>query len=149
MKAARHARILDIVEKEVIETQELLADRLRELGFKVTQATVSRDIKELRLSKVLSQDGRYKYATIQEAESALANRFIRMFGETVLSIAANKSLIVVRTITGSAGIAAEAIDALKWDEILGTLAGDNTVFVAVRDGVDTHEFMIRLKNLLR
>ena len=94
-----------------------------EHGFTVTQATVSRDIKELRLIKVLTPEGRYRYATVEKAEADLQERFIQMFANCVLSVASAGNLIVVKTITGSASAAGEAIDSLKWPEVLGTICG--------------------------
>ena len=112
MKTVRQVAILDIIEKNEIETQEDLADALRQRGIKVTQATVSRDIKELRLLKVLTPMGTYKYATADKAENGLTERFIRMLAESLLSVAASNNLIVVKTLNGSAGVAAEALDNL-------------------------------------
>ena len=136
MKTARHDMILDIIEKEPIETQDDLAEALKKRNFKVTQATVSRDIKELRLIKVLTDDGRYRYAVADRASSGLIERFIKMFSQSVLSVEYNESIIVIKTLSGSANVAAEAIDALKWPEVLGTLAGDNTIFVTCRKSID-------------
>jgi len=136
MKTARHDMILDLIEKEVIETQDDLAEALKKRNFKVTQATVSRDIKELRLVKVLTDDGRYRYAVADKASSGLIDRFIKMFSQSVLSVEYNESIIVIKTLSGSANVAAEAIDALKWPEVLGTLAGDNTIFVTCRRSSD-------------
>jgi len=136
MKTARHDMILDLIEKEVIETQDDLAEALRKRNFKVTQATISRDIKELRLVKVLTDDGRYKYAVADKASSGLIDRFIKIFSQSVLSIEYNESIIVIKTLSGSANVAAEAIDVFKWPEVLGTLAGDNTIFVTCRKASD-------------
>ena len=127
MKNARQTAILSLIEQNDIETQEELARKLREMGIVVTQATVSRDIKELRLLKVLSGKGGYKYATADKAEHGLTDRFVRMFKESVLSIAYANNIIVIKTLSGSANVAAEAIDSMRLPEILGTMAGDNTV----------------------
>ena len=127
MKTVRQMAILDIIAKQDVETQEELAEALRDRGIQVTQATVSRDIKELSLLKVLTPSGSYKYATADKAENGLSERFIRMLAESLLSVAASNNLIVVKTLSGSANVAAEALDSLHWPEILGTLAGDNTV----------------------
>ena len=132
MKTVRQVTILDIIEKNEIETQEELADALRQRGIQVTQATVSRDIKELRLLKVLTPMGTYKYATADKAENGLTDRFIRMLAESVLSVAASANMIVIKTLSGSASVAAEALDSFHWPEVLGTIAGDNTIFMVVR-----------------
>lgn len=149
MKSARHAVILDIIERYNIDTQEELASRLREQGMNVTQATVSRDIKELRLIKVLSEDGGYKYATVDKAEAGLKDRFISIFAHSVISMLASGNLVIIRTISGTAGAAAEAIDNLRWEEIAGTLAGDNTIFIAIKEGEDANELIRRFQTILR
>lgn len=149
MKAKRHAMIQKIITAQNVETQEELASLLREQGYSVTQATVSRDIKELRLIKVLTPEGRYKYATVEKAEADLQERFIRMFSNCVLSVTAAGSLIVVKTITGSASAAAEAIDSLKWPDILGTIAGDNTIFIAVREGKSVMDLVKRFQKMMK
>ena len=126
MKSTRHTAIAEIIESRNIETQEELAEALRERGILVTQATVSRDIKELHLIKVLSETGGYKYATLDKAEKGMNERFIRMFAESVLSVVCANNLVVIKTLAGSAHVAGEAVDSLKWPEILGSIAGDNT-----------------------
>lgn len=114
MKSARQIAILDLINNRSIETQEELADALRQNGFQVTQATVSRDIKELRLVKVLSSDRTYRYATSERNENNLSERFIRMFSDTVVSISSAYNQIIIKTISASASIAAEAIDNFQW-----------------------------------
>ncbi|MEA5059322.1 MAG: arginine repressor [Candidatus Pelethousia sp.] len=149
MKSARHAIILDIIERYNVDTQEDLASRLREQGMNVTQATVSRDIKELRLIKVLSEDGSYKYATVDKAEAGLKDRFISIFAHSVISMIATGNLAIIRTISGTANAAAEAIDSLHWEEIAGTIAGDNTIFIAVKEGQDANELIRRFQTILK
>ena len=149
MKTIRQVAILDIIEKKDVETQEELADALRMRGIQVTQATVSRDIKELRLLKVLTPMGTYKYATADKAENGLAERFIRMLTESVLSVTSSNNLIVVKTLSGSANVAAEALDSLHWPEILGTLAGDNTILLIIRSNEDVPGVTARIKELMK
>ena len=149
MKSVRHTIILQLIEQEQIETQEELVARLQEKGYDITQATVSRDIKELHLIKVQTGDGHYKYATVDQAESRMMDRFIRMFAQSVLSIASAGNLIIIRVISGSANVAAEAIDSLRWPEIVGTLAGDNTIFCAIADDVDMADMLNRFHSLSR
>lgn len=149
MKTVRQVAILDIIEKNEIETQEDLADALRQRGIKVTQATVSRDIKELRLLKVLTPMGTYKYATADKAENGLTERFIRMLAESLLSVAASNNLIVVKTLNGSAGVAAEALDSLHWPEVLGSLAGDNTILLVIRGQEDVPSVMARIQDMMK
>lgn len=148
-RANRQLKILDIISKHDVDTQEELVDYLRSEGFAVTQATVSRDIKEMGIIKTLSSDGRhYKYAAQQTKEATAADKFLSMFKNTVISIKSSGNLIVLKTETGSAGPAAELIDKLSYDEVLGVIAGDNTIFVAVNglDHVDT--IRRRLEDLL-
>ena len=147
MKSVRHAVIKEIIETQDIETQEELAAALRARGIDVTQATVSRDIKELRLLKVLSEGGGYKYATADKAEHGLADRFIRIFSESVLSITPAKNLIVVKTISGSAHVAGEAIDSLKWPEVVGTICGDNTMLVIALNEENVEKLMHKFEQI--
>lgn len=148
MKIARHAKILEIINNKEIETQEDLAEELRKSGIDVTQATVSRDIKELKLIKVLSDNGTYKYASISPTENMLSDKLVAIFAQTVLLIDYVNNTVVVRTISGSASAAAEAIDSLGWDGIVGTLAGDNTVFILARNNDKAEEIVGKLKKLI-
>ena len=131
MKSARHSLILEIIEEKDIETQEELAEELKRRGVKVTQATVSRDIKELRLLKVLGDHGRYKYATVERAEKGVNDRFIRILSESVASPAC------------------EAIDSMKWSEVLGTIAGENTVLIITRSEEAVESLTARIHALLK
>ena len=148
MKSVRQVAILDIIDKQDVETQEELADALRAQGIKVTQATVSRDIKELRLLKVLTPSGAYKYATADKAENGLSDRFIRVLAESMLSVAVSGNLVVVKTLSGSANVAAEALDSLHWPEVLGTIAGDNTILVIVRSNEDVDSVLRRFRSIV-
>ena len=149
MKTLRQMAILDIIAKQDVETQEELAEALRARGIQVTQATVSRDIKELRLLKVLTPSGSYKYATADKAENGLSERFIRMLAESLLSVAASNNLIVVKTLSGSANVAAEALDSLHWPEILGTLAGDNTILLIIRSEAEAPDVVRRIQEMIK
>lgn len=148
-RANRQLKILDIISKHDVDTQEELVDYLRSEGFAVTQATVSRDIKEMGIIKTLSSDSRhYKYAAQQTKEATAADKFLSMFKNTVISIKSSGNLIVLKTEAGSAGPAAELIDKLSYDEVLGVIAGDNTIFVAL-DGLDhVDTIRRRLEDLL-
>ena len=130
-------------------TQEDLAEALRQRGIGVTQATVSRDIKELRLLKVLSANGVYKYATADKAEHGLSDRLIRMLTDSVLSISSANNLIVIKTLSGSANVAAEALDSLHWPEVLGTLAGDNTILMIIRSNEEAPVIISRVQELMK
>lgn len=149
MKATRHAMILELIDKLNIETQDELAQRLKESGFKVTQATVSRDIKELRLIKALSDDGTYKYATIDKAESGLHDRFVKIFNQSVVSVTSAGSILVIKTISGTANAAAEALDFMKWSDVAGTLAGDNTIFVAMKDAKYASDLIKKIQAIMK
>ena len=149
MKNARQAAILSIIEQYDIETQEELAGKLKAMGIVVTQATVSRDIKELRLLKVLSGSGGYKYATADKAEHGLSERFVRMFKDSVLSISYAGNIVVIKTLAGSANVAAEAIDSMHLSEILGTMAGDNTILAIVQNEADAETTVNRFRDMLK
>ncbi len=149
MKNVRQTAILSIIEQYDIETQEELASRLRKMGIDVTQATVSRDIKELRLLKVLSASGGYKYATADKAEHGLSDRFVRMFRDSVLSINFANNIIVIKTLSGSANVAAEAIDSMRLPQILGTMAGDNTILVVVRNEEEAEKTVEVFQDMLK
>lgn len=149
MKTVRQVAILDIIEKQEIETQEELASALNARGIRVTQATVSRDIKELRLLKVLTPSGKYKYATGDQADNNLTDRFIRMLAESLLSVSSANNLIVVKTLSGSANVAAEALDSMHWPEVLGTLAGDNTVLLIIRSNEETITVNSRIREMMK
>lgn len=148
MKVNRHAKILEIINSKAIETQEELAEELKNSGIDVTQATVSRDIKELKLTKVLNDDGKYKYAAITQKDNFMSNKFIGLFAQTVTNVENVDNFIVIKTISGSAPAAAEAIDSLNFDGIVGTLAGDNTIFVLARNREKVIEITERMKKML-
>ena len=132
MKNNRQTVIAELISSCEISTQEELMNMLAERGFNVAQATVSRDIKELRLLKVLSDNGGYKYATAEKAEKGMNDRFIRILSESIIGMECVNNLMVIRTISASASAAGEAIDSMKWNEVLGTIAGDNTLLVIGR-----------------
>ncbi|MBK5246179.1 MAG: arginine repressor [Peptostreptococcaceae bacterium] len=133
MRYSRQNRILGLIKDHEIETQEKLAYLLKEDGFDVTQATVSRDIKELQLIKSLSSSGKYKYALGVTVDAPITDRFVKIFKDTIISVASSGNLIVIKTLTGCANAAAEAIDSLSLPFMLGTIAGDNTILIIVDD----------------
>lgn len=149
MKARRQALIREIVECQSIQTQEELAEALRAHGMVVTQATVSRDIKEMHLLKVLADNGNYRYATMEKGDSGMNDRLIRMLSDSVVDISSANNLIVIHTLPGSAHVAAEAIDSLKWQEVLGTIAGDNTILAIVRSNDEVDDVVRRFRSLIK
>ena len=149
MKAMRHAMILQLIDGMEIDTQEMLADQLLARGVSVTQATISRDIKELRLVKVLTDHGTYKYSTTDRVEKNVSDRMIRLFSESVVSLTEAENLIVIKTMPASAGIACEAIDGLNWNEIAGTLAGENSIFVAIKSKEQVPAVMNRFRAMMK
>jgi transcriptional regulator of arginine metabolism len=132
MKYSRHAKILEIIEKNVIETQEEIAEKLKELGMEITQATISRDIKELRLIKVMTEDNRYRYAPFSKNENIISNKLMNIFAEAYVSSDYANNIVVVKTLSGMAQAAAAAIDSLKWSDIIGTIAGDDAIMIVCR-----------------
>lgn len=133
VKARRQLKIQEIISHEAIHTQEELADRLRESGFVVTQATVSRDIKEMGLIKVPTPDEDYRYASPGSAHPVNSlERLKRRMRETVVTINDSENLIVIRTISGNAQALADLIDKANWDEIIGTVAGDDTILLVIK-----------------
>ncbi|AKA70187.1 arginine repressor [Clostridium scatologenes] len=133
MKVTRHAKILEIISSKNIETQESLAEELKISGMDVTQATVSRDIRELKLIKVLGDNGNYKYATRVHTENFLSDKLMNIFSQTAISAENVDNFIIIKTISGSANAAAEAIDSLNFHGIVGTIAGNNTILILARD----------------
>ncbi len=149
MKSTRQNAILELIREKDIDTQEELADVLRQRGFKVTQATVSLDILDLRRLKVLSPGGAYKYAAAERPENSLSERFQRIFSESVLGMAHAYNQVIIKTLSGSANVAAEMLDSLHWPEILGTLAGDNTILMIVRTVEEVEVVLRRIDDMLR
>lgn len=148
MKVTRQARILELINSKEIETQEELAEELRKSGIEVTQATVSRDIKELKLIKVLSGKDKYKYASVSPNENFLSNKLVHIFAETVVNIDCVQNIVLVRAITGAAPAAAEAIDSLNLEECVGTIAGDNTIFILTRTPEKANDLYYKLKKMM-
>ena len=147
MKTNRQNEIIRLISSQDIRTQEELASELRALGYKVTQATVSRDIRELRLIKVAAKGGGFKYAKPERHEIAVSERLTRILTDSLVNVDSSGNIIVVKTLSGSANVAAEALDNLGWPEILGTIAGDNTIFIVARNESDTAEIADRIRGL--
>ena len=144
-KLTRQAEILKLIHQVEIETQEELAQKLQERGFRVTQATVSRDIRELKLTKVPGENGGIRYALLQTKEKNEAGRYVRVLKDTVKRVDTAENLLVVITAPGMAMAAASVLDEMGWTEIVGCIAGDDTIFCAVR----SREEAIRIKDKLQ
>ena len=148
MKSKRHAKILEIINKNEIETQEELSEKLEAEGYQVTQATVSRDIRELRLTKVAMNSGKQKYVQLTETNGNMAEKYIRVLKDGFASMDMAQNILVIRTVAGMAMAVAAALDAMNFHEIVGTIAGDDTIMCAVRSVEDNENLMERLRRIL-
>ncbi|MBD5455394.1 MAG: arginine repressor [Lachnospiraceae bacterium] len=148
MKKSRHQKIKELVEEYEIETQEELADKLKEAGYTVTQATVSRDIREMKLSKIPMGDGRQKYTILLQGDHYLSDKYIRVLKDGFVSMDMAQNILVVKTVSGMAMAVAAAIDAMKLKEIVGSIAGDDTIMMAVRTVEDTETVMEKIRSVL-
>ena len=148
MKVNRHAKIVELINKYQIETQDELAEYLNEAGFKVTQATVSRDIRDLKLTKVPAENGRQKYAVLQSAQNGMTEKYVRILRDGFSSMDMAQNILVLKTVSGMAMAVAAALDATNWNEIVGCIAGDDTIMCAVRTVDDTILLMEKIKKLL-
>jgi len=149
VKVARHEKIKELIQKYDIDTQEELAARLNEAGIKVTQATVSRDIRALKMTKVTDKEGKSRYAILMEIPSELGDKYTRVLHDALLTIDQGQNIVVIRTVPGMAMGVAAALDALQWDEILGCIAGDDTVMCAARTSEEASGVVEKLKNILQ
>ncbi|MDR1736029.1 MAG: arginine repressor [Oscillospiraceae bacterium] len=149
MKAQRQQKILEIIENENIETQEDLAERLKHYGFSSTQATMSRDIKELRLVKVLDASGVYRYAMPGAQEGAFSNRLRAIFRESVTTCEAARNIVVIKTLPGLASAACSALDSMRIDGLAGTLAGDDTAFLVLKSDEAAEGLILKIQEILR
>ncbi len=147
MKAERHARIVDLIGKYDIETQEELAEYLKREGCQVTQATISRDIRELRLTKIATNDGRQKYALMQPQDGGMNEKYLRVLKDGFVSMDMAQNILVVKTVSGMAMAVAAAIDAMHWPEVAGCIAGDDTIMCAIRSVDDTLRVMDKIHGL--
>lgn len=148
MKENRHAKIVELVSKYNIETQEELAERLNQEGYKVTQATVSRDIRDLKLTKVPTEGGRQKYAVLRSAENVFAEKYFRILKDGFVSMDMAQNILVIKTVSGMAMAVAAAIDEMNWYEVVGTIAGDDTVMCAIRTIEDTKAVMEKFRRIV-
>ncbi|MCQ4773984.1 MAG: arginine repressor [Lachnospiraceae bacterium] len=148
MKIQRHAKIVELINQYDIDTQEELARRLKEAGFRVTQATVSRDIRELRLTKIAVDGGKQKYVVMNTQSSELDEKYLRILRDGFVSMDMAQNILVIRTVSGMAMAVAAAMDALNWKEIAGCIAGDDTIMCAIRSVDDTLLVMDKIQKIL-
>jgi transcriptional regulator of arginine metabolism len=150
MKRKRHEKIIELIEQYDIETQDELADRLREAGFQVTQATVSRDIRELQLSKVSNKGGtRQKYALLKHPDHQMGEKYIGIMREAFISMDQAQNILVIKTVSGMAMAVGAALDNIGWKEIVGCIAGDDTVMCVIRTAEETREVMKELEKIVK
>ncbi|WP_313179985.1 arginine repressor [Lacrimispora sp.] len=147
MKLERHSKIVELIGKHEIETQEELADYLNQAGFAVTQATVSRDIRELKLTKVQSESGKQRYVVLQN-QGSFSDKYIRILRDGFLTMDMAQNILVIKTVSGMAMAVAAALDALHFGEMVGCIAGDDTIMCAIRSADDTILMMDKLKKLI-
>ena len=145
MKVERHSKIVELIGKYEIGTQEELAQMLNEAGFNVTQATVSRDIRELKLTKVQAENGRQRYVVLEAPRGTSAIKYIRILKDGFVSMDMAQNILVIKTVSGMAMAVAAALDAIQMHEIVGCIAGDHTIMCAVRSVDDTITLMEKLK----
>jgi transcriptional regulator of arginine metabolism len=148
MKAIRQSKILELIQKNEIETQEELLAYLVKEGFAVTQATVSRDIRELKLTKIANAGGRQKYSVINESVSDLSEKYVRVLKDGYISMDMAQNILVIKTVSGMANAVCAAIDAMNIHEIVGTIAGDDTIMCAIRTTEDTISIMKKLRKIV-
>lgn len=148
MKIGRHAKIVDLIRQYDIETQEELAEYLKQEGYRVTQATISRDIRELKLMKISTNDGKQKYALMQQHSEGMNEKYLRVLKDGLVSMDMAQNILVVKTVAGMAMAVAAAIDAMHWSEVAGCIAGDDTIMCAVRSVEDTIVVMDKIHKIV-
>ena len=148
MKTNRQSKIIEIIQKNEVETQDELSALLEKDGFRVTQATVSRDIRELKLTKIPPAGGRQKYAVITDAPENLSKKYERVLREGFLSMDMAQNILVIKTVSGMASAVCAAIDAMKMREIVGSIAGDDTIMCAIRTVDDTYAVMKKIRRIV-
>ena len=148
MKINRHAKIVELISKYRIETQEELAEYLNRAGFKVTQATVSRDIRDLKLTKVSVGAGKQKYVVHRQDEPEMSEKYIRVLRDGYVSMDMAQNILVIKTVSGMAMAVAVAVDSMKWNEVVGCIAGDDTIMCAIRTVEDTVAVMDKIRKIV-
>ena len=148
MKMERHSQIIRLINQYDIETQEELVEKLNESGFQVTQATVSRDIRELKLTKVAKPGGRLKYGVLQNLDQEMSRKYVNVLRASFQSMDLAQNILVIKTVSGMAMAAAAALDDMDFQEIVGCIAGDNTIMCAVRSADEALLLMEKSRKML-
>ena len=148
MKTRRQAKILELIQRNDVETQEELSAYLVREGFQVTQATVSRDIRELKLTKIAMDNGRQRYAVLSDADTGMAEKLVRVLREGFVSMDYAGNILVIKTVSGMASAGGAAVDAIKLSEIIGSIAGDDTLMCVIRTEEDAVNIMNKLRKLV-
>ena len=148
MKQKRQNKILNLIEERDIETQEELAERLNQAGFRVTQATVSRDIRDMKLMKMSVDGKRQKYVILKSEEEGISEKYIRVLRDGYISMDMAQNILVIKTVSGMAMAVAAALDAMKWKEVVGCIAGDDTIMCAVRSVEETMAVMEKIRKII-
>lgn len=148
MKIERHTKIVELISKYDIETQEELADKLNQSGFNVTQATVSRDIRELKLTKIATDGNRQKYVVLQSQEGWMSEKYIRVLQDGYIGMTKASNILVIKTVSGMAMAVAAALDAMQFKEVLGCIAGDDTIFCATRSDEEILSLMDKMRKII-
>ena len=148
MKVSRHAKIIELISQYDIETQEELAEYMNRAGFKVTQATVSRDIRDLKLTKVSVGAGKQKYVVHRQDEPEMSEKYIRVLRDGYVSMDMAQNILVIKTVSGMAMAVAVAVDSMKWNEVVGCIAGDDTIMCAIRTVEDTVAVMDKIRKIV-
>lgn len=148
MKTKRQSKILELIRKNDIETQEELLAHLINDGFAVTQATVSRDIREMKLTKISTESGRQKYAALNDKAENMSEKYVRVLRDGFVSMDVAQNILVIKTVSGMAGAVCASIDAMNIHEIVGSIAGDDTIMCAIRTTEDTVAIMKKLRKII-
>lgn len=148
-KTVRQSKIIDIIEKYDVETQDDLVDLLNKHGFEATQSTVSRDIRELKLTKMVCDSGKQKYVYLASAPEIISDKYKSVLKEGFISMDIAGGLLVIKTVSGMAMAVAAAIDAMKQNEIIGSIAGDDTIMCAVKTIDDAHSVMNAINSVVK
>lgn len=148
MKTGRQSKIIEIIQKNEVETQEELSEYLVREGYSVTQATVSRDIRELKLTKISMNNGRQKYAILNDAPDDMSQKYARILRDGFVSMDMAQNILVIKTVSGMANAVCAALDSMQMQEIVGSIAGDDTIMCAIRTVEDTTALMKKIRKIV-